>query len=233
MEQKLITLNRDFIEDCLWMSIRYCVGRHTITASMHAADIAEFLRDNPDIISDERKKRLAFDIRREISDRVHFHLNMHVDGTSYKWDAVTLMSKKISEILEENKLIYSNNKEEIRGTFNPIHYRWYINVDTGEVHYEKYDKKELRGSIPFDYDAELMDFLPWMRLAGWLDPTVYIEAGYNGEEISGNGFEYPSVGRYQGEDHMHFKWVQCPCDAYIKNPHIQTYVIGVKKITQL
>ena len=37
-------------EDLIWMSYRYCIGRHTIAASMHAGEIAkhEYFRLSPE-----------------------------------------------------------------------------------------------------------------------------------------------------------------------------------------
>ena len=29
----------DYEEDCMWMSYRYCIGRHAIASAMHANDI--------------------------------------------------------------------------------------------------------------------------------------------------------------------------------------------------
>ena len=34
-----------FEEDCIWMSYRYCIGRSTIAAHMHAGGIANFVYD--------------------------------------------------------------------------------------------------------------------------------------------------------------------------------------------
>jgi hypothetical protein len=53
----------DYEEDCMWMSYRYCIGRHTIASHMHAADIWKNCKGR---ISDERALFNAFDINREI-----------------------------------------------------------------------------------------------------------------------------------------------------------------------
>lgn len=59
----------DYEEDCMWMSYRYCVGRHTIAASMHAPAIWKHCRGR---ISDERSLFTAFDINREIESSMVF-----------------------------------------------------------------------------------------------------------------------------------------------------------------
>ena len=59
----------DYEEDCMWMSYRYCVGRHTIAASMHAPAIWKHCRGR---MSDERALFTAFDINREIESSMVF-----------------------------------------------------------------------------------------------------------------------------------------------------------------
>lgn len=60
----------DFIDDCVWMSYRYCIGRHTIAAHSHAVDIANNIYDPAE------KDRLAFyakDINQEIYNILHIN----------------------------------------------------------------------------------------------------------------------------------------------------------------
>lgn len=59
----------DYEEDCMWMSYRYCVGRHTIAASMHAPAIWKHCKGR---MSDERALFTAFDINREIESSMVF-----------------------------------------------------------------------------------------------------------------------------------------------------------------
>ena len=59
----------DYEEDCMWMSYRYCVGRHTIAASMHARTIWKHCKGR---MSDERSLFTAFDINREIESSMTF-----------------------------------------------------------------------------------------------------------------------------------------------------------------
>lgn len=55
-------------EDCMWMSYRYCIGRHTIASHMHANDIWQNCKGR---MTDEHTLFTAFDINREIES----HLN--------------------------------------------------------------------------------------------------------------------------------------------------------------
>ena len=59
----------DYEEDCMWMSYRYCIGRHTIASSMHAGHIWENCKNR---MSKERQLFTAYDINREIENHLSF-----------------------------------------------------------------------------------------------------------------------------------------------------------------
>lgn len=59
----------DYEMDCMWMSYRYCIGRHTIASHMHAGDIWANCKNR---ISNERALFTAFDINREIEQHMMF-----------------------------------------------------------------------------------------------------------------------------------------------------------------
>lgn len=56
-------------EDCVWMSYRYCIGRHTIAAHCHAGAIAE---NTYGLMSDERMQFISEDISNEIYNRLNW-----------------------------------------------------------------------------------------------------------------------------------------------------------------
>ena len=69
---KFLTKNTklsDYEEDSMWMSYRYCIGRHTIAASMRAGDIASHCYGR---MSEERSVFTAYDINREIEQSLQF-----------------------------------------------------------------------------------------------------------------------------------------------------------------
>ena len=59
----------EYEEDCMWMSYRYCIGRHTIASHMHAGDIWKHCKGR---MSYERSLFTAFDINREIESSMAF-----------------------------------------------------------------------------------------------------------------------------------------------------------------
>ena len=56
-------------EDSMWMSYRYCIGRHTIASHMRANDIASHCYGR---MSEERSIFTAYDINREIERCLQF-----------------------------------------------------------------------------------------------------------------------------------------------------------------
>ena len=62
----------DFMLDSMWMSYRYCIGRHTIAAHYRAGEIAKYCYGH---LSEERSIFNAFDINREIEYKMRFKSN--------------------------------------------------------------------------------------------------------------------------------------------------------------
>lgn len=56
-------------EDCVFMSYRYCIGRHTIASHCHAEDIA---RNAYGRMTPERTQFISEDINNEIHSQLHF-----------------------------------------------------------------------------------------------------------------------------------------------------------------
>lgn len=63
------TMLSGFQEDCVWMSYRYCIGRHTIAAHCHAEDIANNVYGR---LTPERTQFMSEDINNEIYTQLKF-----------------------------------------------------------------------------------------------------------------------------------------------------------------
>ena len=61
------TMLSDYEEDSVWMSYRYCIGRHTIASHMRAGDIWTNCKGR---MKRDRQLFTAFDINREIEDKL-------------------------------------------------------------------------------------------------------------------------------------------------------------------
>ena len=63
------TMMSNYETDCMWMSYRYCIGRHTIASHGMAGDIAKNCYKR---MTDERSIFTAYDINRSIEDCMRF-----------------------------------------------------------------------------------------------------------------------------------------------------------------
>lgn len=59
----------DFMLDSMWMSYRYCIGRHTIAAHYRACELAKYCYGH---LKEDRSVFNAFDMNREIEDKMKF-----------------------------------------------------------------------------------------------------------------------------------------------------------------
>ena len=121
---KVTIQDESFFEDLIWMSYRYCIGRHTIAAAMHASNLVSIV----DNLSEDRKQFMAKDIRREINSTLKWKQNATIEGYNDFYNAYSLV------------LEYLMNHTEIT---DDTEYHWYINVDTGEINVEKKEKIEV------------------------------------------------------------------------------------------
>ena len=175
---KAVITDKDFFEDCIWMSYRYCIGRRTIAAAAHANDIARHVH----YLSKERRQFMAKDIRSEISSHIHWLPNVTVEGYEYKCDALTLIYKYMMD--------HPETKEDEK-------FHFYVNVNTCTVEVEPVEK------VKEGYHEKLLnlyvDYIGWIKLANYLDEDNYvnIDVEYEGEKSTLVGFSFPGV--YQNE----------------------------------
>lgn len=111
----------DYEEDLIWMSYRYCIGRHTIASTMHAGNIAKHAYGR---LSPVRQQFMAYDIRKSIEDvlrigKANFYIESSIsnqDNLNYRplemyLDALSENNIKTKEDLKRVKsvrAIYDN-----------------------------------------------------------------------------------------------------------------------------
>lgn len=170
--------DKNFFEDCIWMSYRYCIGRKTIAASHHAGNIVQYTR----YLSKERRQFMAKDIRREISSQIHWRPNVSVEGYEDKYDALSLIYKYMMDHPE---------------TQDDEKYHFYVNVSTGSVEAEPIE--EIKEGYHEKLTNLFIDYIGWIKLANYLDEDNYvnIDVEYEGKKSTLIGFSFPDV--YQNE----------------------------------
>ena len=180
-----VVMSRDSFEDFLYMSYRYCIGRHTIHAACHADTIIRVIKSNPDCMSEERGQFTANDIRNEINNVIRWNDNIHIDGCT-NVDVFTRILVESAKYDQPMKYTYRAYEDDIvaEPTANP--------------------KK---------IDEEFTDLFPWIIVANYLDKRTWkkVIVNLNGEEKEIISFQRPyrnSVGKYE------LAWVGVDCAEY-------------------
>ena len=142
-------------EDCIWMSYRYCIGRHTIAAHMHAGEIAANAYGR---MSDERTQFMSYDINREISRILNVHDWFEFDN---EWSIPKSEYKPLDLLyrcLDENSI---TSDEELRKIKNitAIYNQGELVFD---IHYYKHGDNVR--SLSYLHDLEV-----WQQLANLFD----------------------------------------------------------------
>lgn len=201
-----LNIGRDLIEEFIWMSYRYCIGRHTIAANMHADEIYKLLSKNPDILSKEQAEFMATDIRRQINNILNFKQNIQISCS----DDYDIFSELLYYISVNN--------------INPLKVKFFIDYYDGKVNISTEELTE-----PLDEYAnitnEYMDLVKWVALSNWLDYKTHKVIVYddNGEEKESEVFPYPSCDRLGNYEEA---WV--PVDSnfleyYINKKYIKEF----------
>lgn len=148
-------------EDCVWMSYRYCIGRHTIASHAHASDIAQNVYGH---ISKARAQFFSEDINREIHDV--FHVGNFIDMGWYG-----NIPKSHFRPLD---VVYSILDKEGIDSYDKIRKIKSISIDWNRdseefdhctYYYNEHDKRK-------DYGrsfSDLTDLEIWQRLANLFD----------------------------------------------------------------
>ena len=176
---KNITISADTLEDFIWMSYRYCIGRHTIAASSHAGSIADLIFKNLDKFEKEKLEFMASDIRQCILDSIRFNSYIKVVNqcSNPDWDFYSelLLASMRCPKAREVKYIIDFEKKEVR----------WEELAKYEEHWEHFDHM---------YN----DLMPWVKLANALDSkchkkvTAQINNRFETEEC------FPYVAEYHG-----------------------------------
>lgn len=208
-EKKYLT---QYEEDCVWMSYRYCIGRSTIAAHMHAGDIANNCYSR---LTDARMQFMSEDINNEIYNRIHF--NNFIDMGWYG-----NIPKKYFRPLD---VIYSildieriDSYEKIR-SIRSIDIDWNSEKEGFEhsiYYFNENDKKK-------DYlrsFSDLSDLEVWQRLANLFDKENHKKC----RMIDDSVVEYYEFWRHYHKDgQLRFEKIRTPIDCY-QNFSVYKYI---------
>lgn len=147
----------EFMDDCVWMSYRYCIGRHTIAAHCHAADIAN------NIYNLAEKNRLSFyakDINQEIYNILHINNFLDID---YIYNIPKEKFKPLELLYRGFKECGIDNSDKLK------------KLKTLEVYYEHSTGEFKYRAIMHQYSDnyrslwDIQDLEIWQRLANYFN----------------------------------------------------------------
>lgn len=180
-------MSKEVFDDFIWMSYRYCIGRKTIASCTHANTIAETIIRNPGLLSEERIKFYANDIRDNVNCVLGFKRCLQIDGyLSQEYDLFSHIMYALNDVEEtkHKKFIYD------------IYHETFSVIEDAPDMYE------------FDTpDSDYSDLIPWVKLANWLDKKTHrtIVVEFNGKTEEHMCYPYPHQirtedGKYRYEE---------------------------------
>ena len=205
MENK-VTISSRHIEDFIWMSYRYCIGRHTGAAANHAETIHKLLVDNPDLLSEERKEFMAKDIRQSINDVIKWKNNVTSGFTS---------KDIFSELLYSVDYYHTETHK----------YNWHVySTESVEI------SPRIEAVEPWEsFESEYTDLIGWVRLANFLDKSCHKEIiiEYDNDHYDYIGYSYPKKnenGKYEKV------WVDLKSDISVARWFDKDCIVEIKDL---
>jgi hypothetical protein len=173
----------EFMDDCVWMSYRYCIGRHTIAAHCHAADIANNVYDPAE------KNRLAFyakDINQEIYNILHINNFLDCD---YVYNIPKEKFKPLEILYRGFKECGIDNSDKLK------------KLKTLEVYYEhstgEFKYRAIMHQYADNYKSlwDIQDLEIWQQLANYFSIDEYKTCILN-DDTECQYYEFLSLNSY-------------------------------------
>lgn len=198
-----ISVSVDFLDSCIWMSARYCIGRHTIASSWHAGAMVPYIIQ----LRNSKQTEMVEDFRREISSAISgYGSHISVTGDMEAGDAVSIL---LNYMIENNIKIPDLSEAS---------YQIDINTDTGEVTKLLRVGEEPNKSHMNWLFMSIHDVLPWIKLSNLLDKKCHRTITYEGKDME--VMPYPDISEKDGTPSI--KWITC--EDYIKEPQRNIYI---------
>lgn len=152
-----ISVSKSLLENLLWTSYRYCIGRTTYT-TQYAYDIA---RELCDVFDDEKRKEFARDILHEIEYCMHVKgVPFFIHDYSTDKNQIDALALYIDYMNSQTELTNYNDTKLIKRINCDVYY------DNNITYNVERHANDTNGFIKIDM---FMDLLPWHDLACVLD----------------------------------------------------------------
>lgn len=198
MKKKEQQMLSEYEMDNIYMSYRYCIGRHTIAAHCHAGDIANNAYGR---MTKERMQFMAKDINREIYDKLHWNDWFMIDNI---WNLKDFRPLDIFyQCLNDIGLKTYDDIKKIKGI------ECYFTKE-GELKTDVYYYND-KGKFNYKSFMDLEDLEVWQRLANLFDVDNHKWCKCSGGKIV-EYYEYWT--HYKTEKGLEFRKIKCPIDGY-------------------
>lgn len=159
--------------DSLWMSIRYCIERHTIAAHCHAKDIAsiEYKR-----LNEEQKQSIS----KLINDEIYNVLTTSLNFTIEERGAIPQNEfRPLNIYYQALQTLNVNNLKELKKIYSITAF---YNKEEKKWHFECVPNPLFKNS-KFSALMDVHDLEVWQSLANLFDVKNYQKVVYNNKEI--------------------------------------------------
>ena len=198
MKEKVNNMLSEYEMDNIYMSYRYCIGRHTIAAHCHAGDIANNAYGR---MTKERMQFISKDINQEIYDCLHVHDWFIVDDW---WKTKNIRPLDVFyQCLNYIGLKTYDDIKKIKGI--ECYFTKEGELKTDVYYYNDKDK--------FNYKSfmDVEDLEVWQRLANLFDVDNHKWCRCSGGKIV-EYYEYWT--HYRTEQGLEFRKIKCPIEGY-------------------
>lgn len=194
-EQQMLS---EYEIDNIWMSYRYCIGRHTIASHCHAGDIANNAYGR---MAKERMQFMSKDINQEIYSKLHVHDWFDVDNI---WNLNDFRPLDVFyQCLNDIGIKNVDKLKKIRNIDC-----WFDKegkLNTRVYYYHDKDKFNYKSFM----DVEGLEV--WQRLANLFDVDNHKWCRCSGGKII-EYYEYWT--HYRTENGLEFRKIKCPIEGY-------------------
>lgn len=204
----------EFEYDCLWMSIRYAIGRHTISSHSHAGEIVRNCYGR--FISEERQEYEAYDICREIDDILRWNFNFYLQESELESREQFQPLNVFMEFITTNNITDTNDFNKIKAI--------YVKYDKTTKCFD-FDVRNLseNENNKHYYVMDIDDLIIWQLAAQCLNRGCHKKAILI-DDSECEIFDGWINDRTRVEQQLSYKKVHIPVEAFIKNSSVITFI---------
>ena len=212
IKKEILEPLKDYEEDGIWMSYRYCIGRHTIASHMRAGDILKHYYKRLKL-TPERCKFMSKDINKSIEDYLRWgQLNVYMNYSQY--DNINPLDETIKAISDEDGVI---DEEKIKHISK-------INLEVFDGNVLSIISNDENKTLYYPIN-DFTDLIVWSNCAKILDLDSHkvCKVSY---QCKDEYIEYVEMTSVDSNNDGKYKVIKrkVPVDKYVANSAIYSYI---------